>query len=106
VAKTTRKNCSCFAGSSTRVVFRIDYRFWKIFFNGSRKYQVLKRLEGSYRVHLWKKKSSQEDITVDQTSVRTAGTEILCTGNSDLYSDIYMSVCVVIDTALLKYRVL
>jgi len=66
VAKTTRKNCSCFAGSSPRVVFRIDYRFWKIFFNGSRKYQVLKRLEGSYRVHLWKKKSSQEDITVDQ----------------------------------------
>jgi lactosylceramide 4-alpha-galactosyltransferase len=46
------------------VFFSIDYRSWKLFFDESRRDEVLKKVEGSYGVHLRNKMSSQEKIIV------------------------------------------
>jgi len=64
VTKTTRENYSSNAILPPSVFFRIDYRSWKSFFDESRGDEVLKKVEGSYGVHVWNKMSSQEKITV------------------------------------------
>jgi len=64
VTNTTRKNCSGIAVLPPSVFFSIDYRSWKLFFDESRRDEALKKVEGSYGVHLWNKMSSQEKIIV------------------------------------------
>jgi hypothetical protein len=64
VSNTTREKILRIAVLPTSVFFNIDYRYWKLFFDESRSDEFLKKVEGSYGVHVWKKMSSEEKIVV------------------------------------------
>jgi hypothetical protein len=46
------------------VFYSIDYKSWKLFFDESQSDEVLKKVEGSYGVHVWNKMISEEKIIV------------------------------------------
>ena len=64
VTNTTREKCSGIAVLPPRVFFSVPYWSWKLFFNESQSDEVLKKVEGSYGVHVWNKLSSEEKIIV------------------------------------------
>jgi len=49
----------------TSVFFSIEYRSLKLLFDESRSDAILKKVEGSYGVHLRNKMSSEEKIIVE-----------------------------------------
>ena len=109
VTKTTREKCSGFAVLPPSVFFSIPYWSWKLFFNESQSDEVLKKVEGSYGVHVWNKMSSDEKIIVGWKQAYGLLAEKYCPRvywNVDRCSDVSLSGCVVTDTALLKFRVL
>jgi hypothetical protein len=64
VTNTTREKCSGIAVLPPSVFFSIPYTSWKLFFDESRSDEVLKKVEGSYGVHIWNKLSSEKKIIV------------------------------------------
>jgi lactosylceramide 4-alpha-galactosyltransferase len=60
----TREKCSGFAVLPKSVFYSIFHSSWRLLFDASRSDEVLKKVEGSYGVHVWNKLSSQEKITV------------------------------------------
>ena len=64
VANTTREKCSGIAVLPTSVFYSIYYPSCRLFFDAFRSDEVLKKVEGSYGVHVWNKLSSEEKITV------------------------------------------
>ena len=64
VTNMTRENCSGISVLSPSVFYRIPYWSWKLFFDESQSDEFLKKVEGSYGVHLWNKMSSEEKIIV------------------------------------------
>jgi lactosylceramide 4-alpha-galactosyltransferase len=64
VTNTTREKCSGIAVLTPNVFFSINYMSWKLFFDESRSDEVLKKVEGSYGVHLWNNLSREEKIIV------------------------------------------
>ena len=64
MTNTTREKSLGIAVLPRSVFFSIDYRSWKLFFDESQSDEILKKLEGSYGVHLWNKMSSEEKIIV------------------------------------------
>jgi lactosylceramide 4-alpha-galactosyltransferase len=78
VTNTSRENCSGIAVLPPSVFFSVDYRSWKLFFDESRSDEVLKKVEGSYGVHLWNKMSSQEKIIVGSKQAYGLLAQIYC----------------------------
>jgi lactosylceramide 4-alpha-galactosyltransferase len=80
VTNPTRENCSGIAFLPPSVFFSIDFGSWKLFFNESRSDEALKKVEGSYGVHLWNKFSSQEKIYVGSKQAYGLLAEKYCPG--------------------------
>jgi len=64
VTGMTREKCSGIAVLPPSVFYSIPFTSWKLFFNESRSDEVLKKVDGSYGVHVWNKMSSQEKVIV------------------------------------------
>jgi len=60
----TREKCAGFTVLQPSVFYEISYHSWRWFFYESLSNETLKRVEGSYGVHVWNKLSSQEKIAV------------------------------------------
>jgi len=80
VTNTTREKCSGIAVLPPSVFFSIDYRSWKLSFNESQSDEILKKVEGSYGVHLWNKLSSEEKIIVGSKQAYGLLAEKYCAG--------------------------
>jgi lactosylceramide 4-alpha-galactosyltransferase len=64
----TREKCAGFAVLQPSVFYEISYPSWRLLFEESLNTETLKRVEGSYGVHMWNRMSSQEKITVGTTT--------------------------------------
>ena len=64
VTNTTRKNCSGIAVLPPSVFYSIRYSSWELLFDEARSDEVVRKVDGSYGVHVWNKLSSEEKITV------------------------------------------
>jgi lactosylceramide 4-alpha-galactosyltransferase len=76
----TREKCSGIAILPTSVFYRIGYKCWELSFDESRTYEILKKVEESYGVHLWNKFISQKEITVGSKQAYGLLAEKYCPG--------------------------
>jgi lactosylceramide 4-alpha-galactosyltransferase len=76
----TRKKCLGIAVLPPNAFYSIYYPSWRLFFNESRSDEVLKKVEGSYGVHVWNKFSSQKNITVGSKQAYGLLAEKYCPG--------------------------
>jgi lactosylceramide 4-alpha-galactosyltransferase len=80
VTNTPGEKCSGIAVLPEIVFLSIDYRSWDLFIDESRSDEVLKKVEGSYGVHLWNQMRSQEKIIVGSKQAYGLLTEKYCPG--------------------------
>jgi lactosylceramide 4-alpha-galactosyltransferase len=80
VTNSTREECPDIAVIPPTVSFSTDYGSWELIFDESRSDEVLKTVEESYGVHLWKKFSSEKKIIVGSKETYGLLAEKYCPG--------------------------
>ncbi|XP_054281603.1 lactosylceramide 4-alpha-galactosyltransferase-like [Macrosteles quadrilineatus] len=64
VIKMTPDRCKGFTVFPPRAFYPIPWRQWQLYFNSTRSTETLRKVLGSYAIHVWNKFSSSANVTV------------------------------------------
>ncbi|XP_021938491.1 lactosylceramide 4-alpha-galactosyltransferase-like isoform X2 [Zootermopsis nevadensis] len=78
INEMTRKECLGFAVYPQNVFYTIPYQSWALLFDESRTSDTMKKVEGSYGVHVWNKMNSEKNIDVGSKSAYSLLAEKHC----------------------------